>query len=319
MSEKTAISMGGKSRHTLMQSIWDARYIYLILLPGILYYAVMHYGPMSGLILAFKKYSARLGIWGSQWVGLKNFERIFITPMALEAILNTLEISIGRLVFEFPIPILLALLLNELNGGKVKKLYQTVLTFPHFLSWIVVGTIMTNIFINTGVINMLVQSFGGETINFLAQKSFARPFLYITSNWKGMGWSSIIYLAAMASIDPSLYEAAMIDGATRTQRIIHITLPSIATTITVLFILEVGRIMNSGFDQIFNLQNGVTKSVTNVLDIYIYDITFNATPNYGFSTAVGMFKSFINLIMLVIANLGAKHISGQGLFGGRTK
>lgn len=306
-------------KRSLARRMWDARYIYLILLPGIIYYAVMHYGPMSGLVLAFKKYSAKLGIWGSQWVGLKNFQRIFVTPAALDAIWNTLEISLSRLVFEFPVPIMLALMLNELKEGKTKKLYQTVYTFPHFLSWIVVGTVMTNIFSNTGTINSMLHAMGGEGFTFLSSKSFARPFLYITSNWKGMGWSSIIYMAAISGIDPTMYEAAMIDGANRWQRIIKITLPSIATTITVLFILEVGRIMNSGFDQIFNLQNAVTKSVTDVLDIYIYDITFNATPNYGFSTATGMFKSVINLIMLILANLFAKKVSGQGLFGGSKK
>lgn len=305
-----------EAQSTLAQRIWDARYIYLLLLPGIVYFAVMRYGPMYGLVLAFKKYSAHLGILGSQWVGMKNFERIFITPAALKALQNTIEISLGRLVFEFPVPIILALMLNEMRGGKAKKIYQTIFTFPHFLSWVVVGTMLINLLSDGGTVNMIARALGGESINFLAQKQLARPLLYITSSWKGMGWSSIIYLAAISGIDPALYEAAMIDGANRGRRVWHVTLPSILPTIMVLFILEVGNIMNSGFNQIFNLQNAVIKPVIEVLDTYIYEITFNATPDYGFSTAVGLFKSAVNLIMLVIANTVVKRIRGQGLFGG---
>ena len=305
-----------KPQRTLAQRMWDARYIYLILLPGIIYFLVIHYYPMYGLVLAFKKYSAKLGIWGSQWVGFAHFERIFSTPAAVRSIINTLQISFWRLVFQFPAPILLALLLNEMPEGKCKKLYQTVYTFPHFLSWVVVGTLITNLLSNTGTVNLVLKSMGLEGVEFLADKKLARPLLYITANWKGMGWSSIIYMAAISGIDPALYEAATIDGANRAQRILHVTLPCIMSTIVVLFILEVGNIMNNGFEQIFNVRNGVTKSTLDILDTYIYDITFEAMPNFGFSTAVGLFKSACNLFMLIVANLTVKKISGQGLFGG---
>ena len=305
-----------KPQRTLAQRMWDARYIYLILLPGIIYFLVIHYYPMYGLVLAFKKYSAKLGIWGSQWVGFAHFERIFSTPAAVRSIINTLQISFWRLVFQFPAPILLALLLNEMPEGKCKKLYQTVYTFPHFLSWVVVGTLITNLLSNTGTVNLVLKSMGLEGVEFLADKKLARPLLYITANWKGMGWSSIIYMAAISGIDPALYEAATIDGANRAQRILHVTLPCIMSTIVVLFILEVGNIMNNGFEQIFNVRNGVTKSTLDILDTYIYDITFEAMPNFGFSTAVGLFKSVCNLLMLIVANLTVKKISGQGLFGG---
>lgn len=309
-------ALHSKQQRKFAQRIWDARYIYLILLPGIIYFLIIHYYPMYGLVLAFKKYSAKLGIWSSQWVGLAHFERIFSTPAAVRSIVNTLQISFWRLVFQFPAPILLALLLNEMPEGKCKKIYQTVYTFPHFLSWVVVGTLITNLLSNTGTINLVLKAMNLPQVEFLADKNLARPLLYITANWKGMGWSSIIYLAAISGVDPALYEAATIDGANRIQRILHVTLPCIMSTIVVLFILEVGNIMNNGFEQIFNMRNGVTKSTLDILDTYIYDITFDAVPNFGFSTAVGLFKSVCNLLMLIVANLTVKKISGQGLFGG---
>ena len=299
---------------SLGQRIWRNRYVYLLLVPCILYFAIFDYGPMSGLILSFKKYTARLGIWGSPWVGLANFERIFITTTAKQAIINTLEISFARMLFQFPVPILLAILIDEMPQGKCKKIYQTVYTFPHFLSWVVVGTIMTNLFSNGGAINLLLGRLGIEPIPFLASKSMARPMLYLTANWKGMGWSSIIYLAAITSIDPSMYEAAYIDGAGRWKRIWYITLPSIANTIVVMLILDLGGLMNAGFEQVYNLRNSVIKESVDIIDTYIHDITFNATPSYGFSTAVGLFKSVINFALLLSANGVAKKIRGSGLF-----
>ena len=298
---------------TLARQMWDARFIYVLLIPGILYFAIFHYGPMSGLILAFKKYNARLGIWGSQWAGLQNFARIFTTPAAVLAIRNTFIINLSRLVVEFPVPILLALLLNEMPGKRVKRIYQTVYTFPHFLSWVVVSTILTNFLSNCGAVNTVIASLGGERVNFLANESTFRPLLYATHIWKEMGWNAIIYMAAIAGIDPTLYEAATVDGANRLRQAWHITLPGIRPTIIVLFILAVGRVMNSGFEQIFYLQNAAVKQVSDILDTYVYQITFKATPNYGFSTAVGMFKSVINLALLLLANRFVKAVSGSGL------
>lgn len=298
----------------LGHDIWEARYLYLMLIPGIVYFAVFHYAPMSGVILAFKKYNARLGIWGSQWVGMDNFARIFKTPAAMEAIRNTFEINIARLVFQFPAPIILALLINEMRGTKLKRVYQTIYTFPHFLSWVIVSTILSNFLANGGMINTIISNLGGTRINFLASVPLFRPLLYLTHNWKEMGWNAIIYMAAIAAIDPTLYEAATVDGATRLQQAWHVTLPCIRATIITLFILQVGRIMNSGFEQIFYLQNAAVKGVSEILDTYVYNITFKAVPNYGFSTAVGLFKSVINLFMLVAADRIVKWINGNGIF-----
>lgn len=295
-------------------AIWNARYIYVLLIPGLLFFVFFHYLPMNGVVLAFKKFNARLGIWGSPSVGWANFARIFNTPAALTAIKNTFEINISRLIFQFPAAIILALLVNEMRGNRLRRVYQTVFTFPHFLSWVVVSTILSNFFSNGGMVNTVITSLGGQRINFLADTGLFRPLLYLTHNWKEMGWDSIIYMAAIAAIDPTLYEAATVDGASRFQQAFHVTIPCILSTIVILFILQVGRIMNAGFEQIFYMQNPAVKDVSEVLDTYIYTITFKATPNYGFSAAVGLFKSVINLAMLVIANFVVKKASGSGLF-----
>ena len=221
-----------KRLQRLGNAIWQARFLYLLLIPGIVYYAVFYYVPMSGLALAFKKYNARLGIWGSPSVGWANFQRIFTTPAAVGAIRNTLEINFSRLLFQFPVPILLALLINEMRGTRFKRIYQTVYTFPHFLSWVVMSAIISNFFANGGMINTIIAGMGGERVNFLSDSALFRPLLYFTHNLKEMGWSSIIYIAAISAIDPTLYEAATMDGANRLQQAWHVTLPCIRGTIT---------------------------------------------------------------------------------------
>ena len=301
-------------KKSLARQIWDARWLYLLILPGVLYFVVWHYMPMEGILLAFKKYNARLGIWGSEWVGLKNFKRIFITPAAIKAILNTLRISLSRLVIEFPAPIILALLLNEVVGKRFKKVLQTVYTFPHFLSWVVVSIIVSNFLSNAGFFNSLLRELGFESVNFLADKALFRPLIYFTSIWKEVGWSSIIYMAAIANVDPALYEAAELDGAGRLQQAWHITVSSIRDTIVLMFIMSVGGMMNAGFDQIFNMSNDVVKEAGQIIDTYVYDITFLSAPNYGFSTAVEVFKAVINLILMLLANKVSKKATGNALF-----
>ena len=312
-------SSGPNLRHKhsakrLLLALHRNRYIYLLLLPGILYFVLFHYRPMYGLLLAFKKYNARLGILGSPWIGLGNFERLFITPLAVSAIKNTIVISFSRLLFQFPVPIMLALLINEMRGTKLRRVYQTVYTFPHFLSWIIISSILVNFMSNNGAVNTVIANMGGTRVNFLANAKLFRPLLYFTANWKEMGWSAIIYMAAISGIDPSLYEAAIVDGAGRMRQIWHITLPGIRPTIVVLFILAVGSLMNAGFDQIFYMQNAAVKGVSDILDTYVYQITFQATPSYGFSTAVGLFKSIINFVLLLTANSAVRWINGSGLF-----
>lgn len=310
---KKSISCKRKKK-TISAEIWRARYLYLLLLPFLLWLIVFNYIPMGGIVMAFKDYKARLGVLGSSWIGLKHFQRMFVTPEAVSAIKNTLSISVGRLIWEFPMPILLAIMITEMPGSKVKKVYQTVFTFPHFLSWVVVSSIMTALFSNSGVLNTVLAGVGAEKIPFLGDSKFFRVMLYVTENWKEVGWGAIIYMAAIAGIDPTLYEAASIDGASRLRQIWHITLSCLKPTIAIMFILKVGGIMNAGFDQIFNLRNDVVRASTQILDTYIYDITFLATPNYGFSTAVGLFKAVINFILLTIANQTVGMLTGTKMF-----
>lgn len=304
-----------RKKMSIAQRLWADKYLYLMLLPLVVWLAVFSYVPMGGILMAFKDYSARLGIWGSEWVGLKHFRRIFVTPAAMKSIINTVEISLSRLVWQFPIPIILAILITEMPGKKIKKIYQTIFTFPHFLSWVVVGVIVSNFMSNNGAINSILSNLGFEKVNFLANVKLFRPLLYVSENWKEMGWSAIIYMAAIAGIDPTLYDAAKVDGASRTQQIWHITLTGIRSTIAILFILAVGGLMNAGFDQIFNLRNGVVKESVQILDAYVYDITFDAMPDYGFSTAVGLFRSMINLALLLLANKVVKMLTGEKMFG----
>ena len=304
-----------KNRKSLKTRIWENRQLYLLVLPFLVWLFVFHYAPMGGAVLAFKEYKARLGIFGSPWVGLANFRRIFITPAAKQAILNTLLISLERLIFEFPMGIIFAILITEMPGRRLKKVFQTVSTFPHFLSWVVVAAIVSNFFSAKGAVNQVIISAGGEAVNFMAVRAWFRPLLYISGNWKEMGWSSIVYLAAITGIDPTLYEAARIDGASRLQQIRHVTLPGIKSTIAIMFILKVGNVMNAGFDQVFNLRNSALGDVAQILDTYVYDITFLATPKYGFSTAVGLFKAVINFIMLIVANRVVYKLTDHKLFG----
>lgn len=298
----------------LLREIYKNRFLYLLLLPALLTYLLFHYFPMGGLQLAFKSYNAQLGIWGSEWVGFQHFERLFRTPEFLTALRNTFIISFGRLIFEFPCPIILAILLNEMRMPKLKKVYQTVYTFPHFLSWVIVGGIIIRFFGSTGPINHALSFLGMEKVQFLSNSSTFRPFLYLTSIWKTAGWNAIIYLAAIAGISPELYEAATVDGASRFRRIWHITIPGLAPIILIQFILQIGNIMNGGFDQIFNMYNSVVRPVSDILDTYVFRLTYEGLSDYGFSTAVGLFKSVINLFMLLVANKITKLLTGSSLY-----
>jgi putative aldouronate transport system permease protein len=219
------------------------------------------------------------------------------------------------LFITFPFPIILALLLNELRMNRYKRTLQTIFTFPNFLSWVVVTGITINVLSFDGLVNSLIRVFGGTPVSFIGNESLFIPLVFATEVWKSAGWGSIIYLAAMAGIDPGLYEASDIDGATRIQKIIYITLPSILPTVTVMFILATGNIMKKGFEQVFNLSNPAVRNVSEILDVYIYNITFRAVPNFGYSTALSLFRSVVNLFFLVIANAGSKWLTGSGLFG----
>lgn len=304
----------GKRRSRLAVEVWNAKYLYLMLLPFFIWLILFEYVPMAGNVLAFKDFNAVGGIFGSPWAGLKHFERIFSTPAAVKSIINTIVLSFQRIIFEFPVPIILALITTEMRGRRVKKVYQTVLTFPHFLSWVVVSSILISMFSEAGAINSVLTSLGIDKIPFLSDSGFFRGMLFTTHNWKEMGWASIIYMATISSIDPGLYEAAKIDGASRLRQVWHVTLPALLPLISMRLILKVGAIMNAGFGQILTMRNSVVSSDVQILDTYIYDITFKALPNYGFSTAVGLFKGVINFALLMIANQVVGKLTGEKMW-----
>ena len=298
---------------SLIQSILYYKYIYILLLPGILFFVIFKYIPMYGVQLAFKEFYANKGIYGSPWIGMENFNSLIVEKAFLNAFANTLIISAMKIVFGFPFPIILALLLNEVINQKFKKVLQTVFTFPHFLSWVILSGIVMNLFSNTGVVNNLLSYFGMERQNFLMNKETFRYLLVFSDMWKEAGWSTILYLAAITSIDPSIYEASTVDGASRLQKIIFITLPGIFNMIIVLLVLTLGNIMEAGFMQIFNLYNAAVYQVSDIIDTYVYRISFQQTPNFGFSTAVGLFKGVTNLILLLTANKIAKLFNHSGI------
>lgn len=269
---------------------------------------------MGGLSLAFKDYKANLGVWGSPWIGFLNYDFVFRDPDFFRALRNTIVISFCRLLFQFPIPIILALLINEIRSRRYKKVLQTIYTFPHFLSWVIVASMILNLFGNNGTVNAMLNTVGIKPVNFLGNEKIFRPMLYITENWKSAGWSAIVYMAAISGIDMEQYEAATIDGASRFQKMIYVTLPGIKATIVVLFILAVGGIMNAGFNQIFNLSNAAVRNVSDILDTYIYRITFQSSADFSFSTAIALFKSVINFVFLIACDKIAKLVGESGLF-----
>jgi putative aldouronate transport system permease protein len=299
----------------LMKEIWKYKAIYILLLPGIAWYIMFAYLPLGGLSLAFKTYNAKLGILGSPWCGFQNFEYVFRDATFWASLQRTIIINFGRLIFQFPAPILVALMLNEVRVGRYKKILQSIFTFPHFLSWVIVASIMTNLLSFDGLVNSFITICGGQTINFLGSEKGFQPLLYISEIWKSSGYSAIIYLAAISGIDQDQYEAAEIDGASRLQRVMRITLPNILPTISVLFVMTAGNLMSAGFDQIFNLSNAAVKNVAETLDMYIYRVTFQSATDFGFSMAVSLFRSICNMILLVCADRGSKAMGGSGLFG----
>lgn len=287
----------------------------LMLLPAIVYFVIFKYIPMGGITLAFKDYKIALGIWKSPWSGMKNFEQAFSTHTFTRSVKNTLIISSLKLLFGFPAPIIFALMLNEIQRMYFKRVIQTVSYLPHFLSWVVLAGMLSQILSpNNGALNYLLKKwFGMDAIYFLGDNAYFRGTLVVTDIWKNVGWSSILYLATISSIDPSLYEAAVCDGATRFQCTLYITLPSLAPTIAVMLILNVGSIMDAGFDQIFNLYNTAVYKTGDIIDTYVYRYGIG-NMKYSLATAVGLFKNAIGFILVVLTNLLAKRISGNGIW-----
>lgn len=289
------------------------KYLYLLLVPGLLYFLVYKYLPMLGLVMSFQDYSPFLGFWESPWVGWKHFQTMFEDPEAIRVILNTLEISFLQILFAFPLPIILAIMINEVRHAVYKRLIQSLVYLPHFLSWVVVVGIFVVFLKSDGIVNHLLAWFGMEPIPFLTRPEWFKPLIVFQVIWKESGWGTIIILAALAGVNPQLYEAAVIDGASRLQQIWHITLPAIRSTIVILLILRLGNVMDTGFEQIFLMLNPFTMDEGNVLDTYVY---FKGIQqgDISFATAVGMFKGLVGLILVVIANRLARKFGEGGIY-----
>ncbi|MDI4644288.1 ABC transporter permease [Cohnella hashimotonis] len=295
------------------KEIYKSRYLYILLLPTVLFYVLFQYFPMYGVLLAFKEYHIREGILRSPWIGMNNFEELVKQSEFWRAFRNTIIISVGRIVLEFPAAIALALLINEVVRQKLKKFYQTVYTFPHFISWVIVSGIMFNFLSNDGVLNQIIAALGFGKQTFLTDPGLFRPIIFLSNIWKEIGWSAIIYLAAIAGINPELYEAARVDGAGRWQQLRAITWPSIRGTAAILLILAVGNAMNGGFDQIFNLYNPGVYATGDIIDTYVYRAAFSDGSSFGVTTAVGLFKAVLNFALLYGANYMVKKLGGEGL------
>lgn len=310
MKNKQKMQSGKMS---LIKSIKKNYWLYLFVLPTVIWYLVFNYIPMAGVVIAFKRYNGVLSIWESPWVGLKWFKSFFNSYYSTTIIRNTLVLSFYHLL-TFPFPILLALVLNELKNKKTKQVMQTIMYAPHFISTVVlVG--MLNIFFSSdgGFVNNIIESLGGETVHFLTSRSVF-PHLYTWSGvWQGLGWGCIIYVAALAGVDPSLHESAMIDGATRIQRIIHINIPCILPTIMIQLILNVGRIMSVGADKVLLMKNDLNNDTAQIINTYVYERGL-LSGEYSYSAAVGLFVNVINLLMLVTVNKISDKLTKISLF-----
>lgn len=290
------------------------RWLYFMLLPGLLYFIVFKYVPMWGVLIAFQNYAPFLGVWGSEWVGLKHFDRFFSDPLFWQLLRNTAILGLYNLIFFFPMPILIALLLNELRSELYKRFVQTMIYIPHFVSWVVVIAICY-VFLTTegGLLNDMLLSLFGTSIPFLTSEDWLRPLLILQRIWKETGWGTIIFLAALAGIDPQLYEASRMDGAGRWRQTWHITLPAIRSTIVILLILRIGDFLDTGFEQIWLMLNSLNREVGEVFDTFVY--TAGITQGqFSYSTAVGLFKSVVGFALVAAANWLAKRFGEEGIY-----
>ncbi|MGL1892281.1 MAG: ABC transporter permease subunit [Spirochaetaceae bacterium] len=301
---------------SLKKEIWKSRYLYILLIPTLCFFIIFKYIPIYGVILAFKKFSYAKGIVGSSWIGLENFREILRLPNFWSAFRNTVILAGMRLVISFPAPIILAIAINELRLRKFKNFIQTVLTFPHFLSWVVISGIVLDLFGGGGVVNSILIFLKLPKQHVLINPDTFRMFLVGTDMWKEMGWGTIIYLAALSGVDPTLYEAADIDGASRFQKIQIISWPALSPVVTILLILFIGNVMNTagaGFMQVINLYNPAVYKTGDIIDTFVYRRTFFQGASFGSSTAIGLFKSIINCILLFSANKIAGKVSDNAL------
>ena len=301
-------------KNFLLKDIWKERWLYIILLPGLIYFLVFRYLPMAGLAMAFQNFRVTQGLFGSQWVGLRHFQRLFSDPVFFMLLRNTFLIAFLNLLIYFPFTILLALFLNEVRHQLFKRFVQSITYLPHFFSWVVIASLTYKLLsTEAGLIGGLMRYMGKTPIPFLASEQWFRFIIVSQGIWRDLGWGSIIFLAAIAGIEQEMYEAAIVEGATKLQRIIYVTLPSIKSTIVIIFILRLGRFLDLGFEQIFVQLNAMNRSVGEIFDTYIYTIGILG-GQFSYNAAVGMFKSGIGAILVILTNTLAKRLGEEGVY-----
>jgi putative aldouronate transport system permease protein len=300
------------------QSLWSRikanRWLLLLALPGVLYFLLFRYLPMWGLLIAFKRFNAALGMWASPWVGFKNFTDFFTSPNFYILFRNTFVIAIYNLLFFFPLPIILALMINSVRLDWYKRLVQTITYLPHFMSWVIVASICQVVLTTeNGIINEIALAIYGTKIDFLTSPKYFRTIIIIQTIWRESGWGTIIFLAALTGIDPQLYDAAHVDGANAWQRLWNITLPAITGTIVTLLILRLGHFLDTGFSQIFLMLNPLNRDVGEVFDTYIYRVGIREGNRLSYTTAVGLFKSVVGLVLVLVSDRIAKKTDNEGI------
>lgn len=303
-----------KNQSKFLKGLVKNKMLYLMIAPGLLYLFIYKYIPMFGMIIAFQDYKPYLGIAGSEWVGLEHFKRLFTSSDFWMILKNTLVLFAMQILIYFPVPIILSLMLNELRKEAYKKTIQTMIYLPHFMSWVVVVSISYVLLtLDGGIINGLLKNFGLSEINFLLDSSWFRPMYIIQIIWREAGWGTIIFLAAIASVDPQLYEAAKMDGANRFRQMWHITLPAIKSVIVILLILKIGDVLELGFEHVYLLLNSTNRHVAEIFDTYVY-VAGLRQGQFSYATAVGLFKGVIGLILVVFANWLAKRNGEEGIY-----
>ena len=306
--------MPASKNHPQWRYFLRNRWLYFLLIPGILYLFIFNYLPMYGIIISFKDFSFRKGILGSEWIGFANYREMFASETFWNVLKNSIVLSLYRLAASFPFPILLALLLNEVRHKYFKKVVQTIIYLPHFVSWVVFAG-MVQLFLSPtdGMINMLIKMLGGEPIPFLQRSEYFRTILVISGIIKSAGWGTIVYLAAITAIDQEMYEAAVIDGANRLQKMFYLTIPCISNTIVILLILDMGSLLKNGFEQVYLLYNPLVYDVADIIETYVYRLGLEG-GQYSYTTAVGLFQSVVGMIMILAANAVTRRISDNNLF-----
>lgn len=286
---------------------------HIMLLPGMVFVAIFSLLPMFGIVMAFQNFVPVKGIFGSEWVGLKNFETLMLFPDVKNVIVNTVIIAVSKLILNIIVPVIFAVLLNEVRNRTLKRTMQTIVYLPYFLSWVILALMFQNIFSYTGMVNQLVQALGGEPVMYLISNDYFRPIVIFTDVWKNFGYGAVVYLATITGIDPQLYEAGEIDGANRWDKMIHITLPALKGTIILMATLSLGNVLNAGFDQIYNMYSPLVYETGDIIDTYVYRMGLEKLQ-YSMSTAVGLFKSVISFVLIVTSFKLADKFAGYRIF-----